>query len=90
MAKPEDAAFASSPDVLTQTAQGRLRTIVERVERLEEDKAAIAAARAAGGYLVRPIAKGARDRLHRREDVERFAARADAGPLFSEGETDHD
>lgn len=45
--------------------------------------AAIAAARAAGGYLVRPIAKGARDRLHRREDVERFAARADAGPLFS-------
>ena len=39
---PDDAAFDSSPDVLTSTAQGRLRTIVERLERLEEDKAAIA------------------------------------------------
>ena len=36
-----DAAFDASPDVLTSQAQGRLRTIIERVERLEEDKAAI-------------------------------------------------
>jgi uncharacterized protein (UPF0335 family) len=38
----DDAAFDASPDVLTSTARGRLRTIVERLERLEEDKAAIA------------------------------------------------
>ena len=37
----DDAAFDSSPDVLTSTAQGRLRTIIERLERLEEDKAAV-------------------------------------------------
>lgn len=30
------------PDVLSATAQGRLRTLIERIERLEEDKAAIA------------------------------------------------
>lgn len=28
-------------DVLTATAQGRLRTIIERIERLEEDKQAV-------------------------------------------------
>ena len=39
----DDAAFDSSPDVLTSAAQGRLRTIIERIERLEEDKAAVAA-----------------------------------------------
>ena len=42
----DDAAFAanaSNPDVLTATAQGRLKTIIERIERLEEDKAAVAA-----------------------------------------------
>ncbi len=33
----------ASPDVLTSAAQGRLRTIVERLERLEEDKAAVVA-----------------------------------------------
>ena len=33
---------ASSIDVLNSTAQGRLKTIIERIERLEEDKAAIA------------------------------------------------
>jgi uncharacterized protein (UPF0335 family) len=38
-----DAAFDASPDVLTSAAQGRLRSIVERVERLEDDKAAVAA-----------------------------------------------
>lgn len=31
------------PDVLNSAAQGRLRTIIERIERLEEDKAAILA-----------------------------------------------
>ena len=38
----DDAAFDASPDVLTGAAAGRLRTIIERVERLEEDKAAVA------------------------------------------------
>ena len=38
----DDAAF-SNPDVLTAAAQGRLRTLIERIERLEEDKAAVAA-----------------------------------------------
>jgi uncharacterized protein (UPF0335 family) len=32
----------NEPDVLNATAQGRLKTIVERMERLAEDKAAIA------------------------------------------------
>ena len=36
-----DAASDASPDVLTATAQGRLRTIIERLERLEEDKQAV-------------------------------------------------
>lgn len=39
-AQPED---LDGPDVLTSAAQGRLRTIIERVERLEEDKAAVVA-----------------------------------------------
>lgn len=30
-----------NPDVMTAAAQGRLRTIIERLERLEEDKKAI-------------------------------------------------
>lgn len=38
-----DAVFDASPDVLTANAQGRLRSIVERVERLEDDKAAVSA-----------------------------------------------
>jgi uncharacterized protein (UPF0335 family) len=38
-----DASFESSPDVLNSAAQGRLRTVIERLERLEEDKAAIMA-----------------------------------------------
>lgn len=37
----DDASFDASPDVLTSAAQGRLRTIIERVERLEEDKSAV-------------------------------------------------
>ncbi|WP_426051318.1 DUF2312 domain-containing protein [Brevundimonas sp. SL161] len=39
----DDATFDASPDVMNATAQGRLRTIIERIERLEEDKAAIMA-----------------------------------------------
>ena len=40
---PDDASFAASnPDVLTTTAQGRLKSFIERIERLEEDKAAVA------------------------------------------------
>ncbi len=42
----DDASFsaqmAENPDVMTATAQGRLKTIIERIERLEEDKAAVA------------------------------------------------
>jgi uncharacterized protein (UPF0335 family) len=38
----DDAATISSNDVITGAAQGRLRTIIERIERLEQDKAAIA------------------------------------------------
>jgi uncharacterized protein (UPF0335 family) len=33
---------SSSIDVLNATAQTRLKTIIERIERLEEDKAAVA------------------------------------------------
>ncbi len=40
---PNDTGFDASPDVLTATAQGRLRTIIERLERLEEDKQAVLA-----------------------------------------------
>lgn len=32
----------AAADVLTQAAQGRLKSFIERIERLEEDKAAIA------------------------------------------------
>jgi uncharacterized protein (UPF0335 family) len=44
----DDTAFGAqathtSDDVLTAAAQGRLRTIIERIERLEADKAAVAA-----------------------------------------------
>jgi len=34
---------SSNIDVLNTTAQGQLKAIIERIERLEEDKAAIAA-----------------------------------------------
>lgn len=39
----DDASFNPNTDVLNQDAQGRLKTIIERVERLEEDKAAVMA-----------------------------------------------
>lgn len=38
-----DAFFDAGGEVLTSAAQGRLRSIVERIERLEEDKAAVMA-----------------------------------------------
>jgi uncharacterized protein (UPF0335 family) len=37
------AEFAAHPDVMTAAAQGRLKTVIERIERLEEDKAGIMA-----------------------------------------------
>ncbi len=41
----DDASFsaqmAANPDVMTASAQGRLKTIIERIERLEVDKAAV-------------------------------------------------
>ena len=74
----DDAAFAN-PDVLTASAQGRLRTIIERIERLEEDKAAVAAdikevfAEAKGeGYDVKTLRKVVRirkqDKAKRQEE----------------------
>ena len=38
---PNDTSLDGGSDVLTATAQGRLRTIIERLERLEEDKQAV-------------------------------------------------
>ena len=38
----DDAPSFSSDDVIAGAAQGRLRTIIERIERLEEEKAGIA------------------------------------------------
>lgn len=35
--------FDASPDVLTGAAQGRLRSIIERLERLDEDREAVMA-----------------------------------------------
>ena len=74
----DDAAF-SNPDVMTAAAQGRLRTIIERIERLEEDKAAVAAdikevfAEAKGeGYDVKVLRKVVRirkqDKAKRQEE----------------------
>ena len=37
----DDAYFDSSPDIMGANAQGRLRGIIERLERLDEDKAAV-------------------------------------------------
>jgi uncharacterized protein (UPF0335 family) len=39
----DDSSFDASPDILNATAQGRLRTIIERLERLDEDKQAVMA-----------------------------------------------
>ncbi len=40
---PAGAAFNAEADVLTSAAQGRLKSFIERIERLEEDKAAVTA-----------------------------------------------
>ena len=41
MSAPADAPSFSSDDVITGAAQGRLRTIIERIERIEADKAVV-------------------------------------------------
>jgi uncharacterized protein (UPF0335 family) len=75
----DDASFDSSPDVLNATAQGRLRSIIERLERLEEDKKAVMAdqkevfAEAKGeGYDVKTLRKvlriRAQDKAKRQEE----------------------
>ena len=76
---PDDASFDANADVLTATAQGRLRSIVERLERLEEDKKAVMAdqkevfAEAKGeGYDVKTLRKvlriRAQDKAKRQEE----------------------
>lgn len=68
----------STPDILTATSRGRLRTLIERLERLEEDKQAVMAdqkevfAEAKGeGYDVKTLRKVLRirkqDRAKRQE-----------------------
>ena len=37
----DDASFDAEADVLTAAAQGRLKSFIERITRLEEDKAAV-------------------------------------------------
>jgi uncharacterized protein (UPF0335 family) len=39
----DDAAFSAEPDVLSGAAQTRLKSLIERIERLEEDKKAVMA-----------------------------------------------
>lgn len=74
-----DASFDASPDVLTGTARSRLHSIVERLERLEEDKQAVMAdmkevfAEAKGeGYDVKTLRKVLRimkqDKAKRQEE----------------------
>ncbi len=76
---PDDASFDANADVLTSAAQGRLRSIVERLERLEEDKKAVMAdqkevfAEAKGeGYDVKTLRKvlriRAQDKAKRQEE----------------------
>ena len=75
----DDASFDANADVLTASAQGRLRSIVERLERLEEDKKAVMAdqkevfAEAKGeGYDVKTLRKvlriRAQDKAKRQEE----------------------
>ena len=42
LAPPPAAVAPANPDVMASSASARLKTIIERIERLEEDKAAIA------------------------------------------------
>ena len=75
----DDQSFDASPDVLTSTSKGRLRTIIERIERLDEDKAAVMAdqkevfAEAKGeGYDIKVLRKVVRmrkqDKAKRQEE----------------------
>lgn len=75
----DDATFDASPDVLTATSAGRLRSIIERLERLDEDREAIMAdmkevfSEAKGeGYDVKTLRKVLRlrkqDRAKRQEE----------------------
>lgn len=75
----DDDSFDASADVLTSAAQGRLRSLIERIERLEEDKAAVMAdqkevfAEAKGeGYDVKILRKVVRirkqDKAKRQEE----------------------
>lgn len=64
-----DAAFDANPEILTATTAGRLRSLIERIERLDEDKAAVMAdqkevfAEAKGeGYDVKVLRKVVRIR----------------------------
>lgn len=75
----DDAIFDASPDVLTNVAAGRLRSIIERLERLDEDRESVMAdmkevfAEAKGdGYDVKVLRKVLRlrkiDRAKRQEE----------------------
>lgn len=75
----DDQNFDASADTLTATAQGRLRSLIERVERLEEDKQAVLTdikevfAEAKGeGYdvkvLKKVIARRKQDKAKRQEE----------------------
>jgi uncharacterized protein (UPF0335 family) len=75
----DDSVINSSSDVLNATAQGRLRSIIERLERLDEDKQAVMLdmkevfAEAKGeGYDVKALRKVLRlrkmDRAKRQEE----------------------
>jgi uncharacterized protein (UPF0335 family) len=75
----DDATFDASPDVLNTVAAGRLRSIIERLERLDEDREAIMTdmkevfAEAKGeGYDVKVLRKVLRvrkqDRAKRQEE----------------------
>ena len=74
-----DAAHDANPEILTATTAGRLRSIIERIERLDEDKAAVMAdqkevfAEAKGeGYDVKVLRKVVRirkqDKAKRQEE----------------------
>ncbi|HUO22174.1 MAG TPA: DUF2312 domain-containing protein [Caulobacteraceae bacterium] len=72
---------SSNIDVMTAAAQTRLRTIIERIERLEEDKAAVAAdikevfAEAKGeGYDVKVLRKVVR--LRKQDKAKRMEEEA--------------
>ena len=75
----DDACYDGEPDILGANAQGRLRGIIERLERLDEDKAAVMAdmkevfAEAKGeGYDVKTLRKVLRiskmDKAKRQEE----------------------